>query len=259
MAKSWALITGATSGIGLALARIHAAKGGHLFLVARREAELLRLQTELKTQYGVEVNYLVQDLGVPDAALKVWEKTKSMGIRIDLLINNAGFGDFGYFHQADQPRIQSMVNLNVMALTQLCRLYLPDMIEHKSGGVLNIASTAAFQPGPGMSVYFATKSYVLSFTEALHEEVNEFGIRVSALCPGPTSTQFFDAANMSGTRLTRLMPMPGAEEVAQLGYDALTRGKAVQIYGAMNQFLVFLLRFTPRKWVRKLSKKIIGI
>ena len=192
MAKSWALITGATSGIGLALARIHAAKGGHLFLVARREAELLRLQTELKTQYGVEVNYLVQDLGVPDAALKVWEKTKSMGIR-------------------------------------------------------------------GMSVYFATKSYVLSFTEALHEEVNEFGIRVSALCPGPTSTQFFDAANMSGTRLTRLMPMPGAEEVAQLGYDALTRGKAVQIYGAMNQFLVFLLRFTPRKWVRKLSKKIIGI
>ncbi len=260
MASNWALITGASSGIGLEMARIHAARGGNLVLVARRNDVLAQIKTELMARHPqLQVHCIVQDLGEPDAAMTVWEKTKAMGIRIDLLVNNAGFGDFGYFHRLDAARMTSMINLNILALTQLCRLYLPEMVEHKSGGILNVASTAAFQPGPGMSVYFASKAYVLSFSEGLYEEVKDFGVRISALCPGPTGTQFFDAANMSGTRLTRLMPLPSAKEVAELGYNSVQKGKAVCIHGFANSFLVFLLRFTPRSMVRQLSKKIIGV
>ncbi|MBU3676384.1 MAG: SDR family oxidoreductase [Chitinophagaceae bacterium] len=260
MASNWALITGASSGIGLEMARIHAARGGNLVLVARRSDALEQIKTELSGTYPkIQVNCIVQDLAQADAALMVWEKTKALGIRIDLLVNNAGFGDFGYFHRLDAKRMSSMIHLNILALTELCRYYLPDMVERKSGGILNVASTAAFQPGPGMSVYFATKAYVLSFSEGLYEEVKDFGVRISALCPGPTGTQFFDAANMSGTRLTRLMPMPSAKAVAELGYNSLMSGKAVSIHGMSNRFLVFLLRFTPRSIVRRLSKKIIGV
>lgn len=259
MATSWALITGATSGIGLELVHCHGRAKGNLFLVARRGDVLDTLKQELSTKYGIVVHTMVSDLSEPDAAIMIWEKTQSMGLHIDLLINNAGFGDYGFFHEMKADRIQQMIQLNIAALTQLCRLYLPNMIEKRSGGILNVASTAAFQPGPGMSVYFATKAYVLNFSEGLYEEVKSYGIRISALCPGPTSTQFFASANMEGSRLTRIMPMPSAAEVAQLGYHSILAGKAVSIYGFMNRTMVFLLRFIPRAWVRKISGKIIGI
>lgn len=259
MAASLALITGATSGIGLELAHCHARAKGDLFLVARRGDVLETLKHELVSRYGVTVHTMVQDLSETDAALDIWEKTQSDGLHVDILINNAGFGDYGFFHETDPSRIQQMMQLNITSLTQLCRLYLPNMIAKRSGGILNIASTAAFQPGPGMSVYFATKSYVLNFSEGLYEEVKQYGVLISALCPGPTSTQFFASANMEGTRLTRLMPMPSAAEVAQLGYDSLLKGKPVAIYGAMNRMMVFLLRFVPRAWVRKISSKLVGV
>lgn len=257
MGNNWALITGATSGIGLELAHCHARNKGNLILVARRGDLLETLKQEISKQYGVEVHTIVHDLSEANAANRIWEKTSSMGVHVDLLINNAGFGDYGLFHTVSPERIEQMIQLNIMALTQLCRLYLPNMIEQGKGGILNVASTAAFQPGPGMSVYFATKAYVLSFSEGLYEEVNKHGIRVSALCPGPTNTAFFDVANMKDSRLTKLMPMPSAKQVAELGYQSVSNGKAVAIYGTMNRFMVFLLRFVPRSWVRKLTGKLI--
>ena len=258
MKKNWALITGATSGIGLELAHCHAQAKGNLILVARRGDILETLKQTISTQYGVEVHTIVQDLTEANAAHRVWEITTSLGLHVDLLINNSGFGDFGLFHTVSAERVEQMIQLNVMALTQLCRLYLPKMIEKGSGGILNVASTAAFQPGPGMSVYFATKAYVLSFSEGLYEEVKKHGIRISALCPGPTSTAFFSSANMEGSRLSTLMPMPSAKEVAQYGYQSLTNNKAVAIYGVMNRIMVFSLRFVPRSWARKLTGKLIG-
>jgi short-subunit dehydrogenase len=259
MATSFALITGATSGIGLALAHCHARAKGDLFLVARRGDALETLKQELIARYGVTVHTMVQDLSETDAALAIWEKTQTENLHIDLLINNAGFGDYGFFHETNPARIQQMIQLNITSLTQLCRLYLPNMIAKRTGGILNIASTAAFQPGPGMSVYFATKSFVLNFSEGLYEEVKAYGVRISALCPGPTSTQFFASANMEGSRLTRLMPMPTAEEVAAMGYTSVLKGKAVSVYGGMNRFMVFLLRFVPRSWARRITSKIIGL
>lgn len=257
MEKKWALITGATSGIGLELAHCHARAKGNLILVARRGDILETLKQSMSVQYGVEVHTIVQDLAEANAAQRVWEKTSSLGLPVDLLINNAGFGDYGLFHTVSAERVEQMIQLNIMALTQLCRLYLPKMIEKGSGGILNVASTAAFQPGPGMSVYFATKAYVLSFSEGLYEEVKKYGIRVSALCPGPTSTEFFNTANMEGSRLTKLMPMPTASKVAELGYESVTKGKAVAIYGVMNRIMIFSLRFVPRSWARQLTGKLI--
>lgn len=257
MGNNWALITGASSGIGLELAHYHARNKGNLILVARRGDVLETLKQEISKRYGVEVHTIVHDLSEANAATRIWEKTSSMGVQVDLLINNAGFGDYGLFHTLSAERIEQMIQLNIMTLTQLCRLYLPNMIEQGKGGILNVASTAAFQPGPGMSVYFATKAYVLSFSEGLYEEVKNKGIRVSALCPGPTSTEFFNTANMEGSRLTKLMPMPTASKVAELGYESVTKGKAVAIYGAMNKIMVFSLRFVPRSWVRALTGKLI--
>ena len=257
MANTWALITGATSGIGLELAHCHAQTKGNLILVARRGDVLDTLKQSIVSQYGVEVYTIVQDLSEADAAEQIWNKTTSMGLHVDLLINNAGFGDFGLFHSMPADRLQQMIQLNIVALTQLCRLYLPKMIDKRAGGILNVASTAAFQPGPGMTVYFATKAYVLSFSEGLYEEVKKHGIKVSALCPGPTSTAFFSSANMDGSRLTTLMPMPSAKEVAQYGYRSLTNNKAVAIYGVMNRIMTFSLRFVPRSWARQLTGKLI--
>ena len=253
-----ALITGASSGIGYELAKIHAAKGGNLVLVARNISKLDELKLELETQFKVSVYTIGKDLSVVDAALEVYNETSEKGIQIDYLINNAGFGDFGMFSDTEWDKEYQMINLNITALTQFTKLYLKDMLKRKSGKIMNVASTAAFVPGPTMAVYCATKPYVLSFSEAVDNEVREFGVSITALCPGATQSGFIAAASAEESALFKGKKLPSSKEVAVFGYDAMIKGKAVVIHGLPNKILAFIVRFTPRKLVVKISRKVIG-
>jgi short-subunit dehydrogenase len=252
-----ALITGASSGIGLELAKIHASKGGNLVVVARNKAKLEELKSDLEKQYGIQVYVIVKDLAVPNAAIDVFEETEKEGIQIDYLINNAGFGLYGKFEQTDWLEESNMIQVNITALTQFTKLYLPGMIQRKQGKILNVASTAAFVPGPTMTVYCATKPYVLSFSEALNNEVSHYGISVTALCPGATKSGFSVAAKADKSALFQNSKLATSEEVAQFGYDAMMKGKQVVIHGILNKFLAFIVRFTPRVLVVKISRKVI--
>src|SRR5450759_4294399 len=185
-----ALITGSSSGIGLELARIHAENGGNLVLVARSKNKLDELKEELENKYNVQVYTIGKDLSLPDSARDVYAELGQQNISVDYLINNAGFGDFGFFAESDWNKQEKMINLNITALAHLTRLFLPDMIKRGDGKILNLASTASFQPGPAMSVYFATKAFVLSFSEAVNNEVRDKGVTVTALCPGSTESGF---------------------------------------------------------------------
>ena len=196
-----ALITGASSGIGYELAKIHAAKGGNLVLVARSKATLDELKNELEKQYKVSVYTIGKDLSLPNAAQEVYDETTAQKINVDYLINNAGFGTYGFYAISDWEKELQMLNLNIVALCQLTKLYLKDMVKNKGGKIMNVASTAAFQPCPTMSVYGATKAFVLSFSEAVDNEVREKGITVTALCPGATRSGFQAAANMTDSKL----------------------------------------------------------
>ena len=253
-----ALITGASSGIGYELAKIHAAKGGNLVLVARNISKLDELKLELETQFKVSVYTIGKDLSVVNAAFEVYKETKQQGIQVDYLINNAGFGDFGMFSETEWEKEHQMINLNITALTQFTKLYLQDMLKRKSGKIMNVASTAAFVPGPLMAVYCATKPYVLSFSEAVDNEVREFGVSITALCPGATQSGFIAAAEAEESALFKGKKLPSSKEVAVFGYDAMIKGKAVVIHGLPNKILAFIVRFTPRKLVVKISRKVIG-
>ena len=253
-----ALITGASSGIGYELAKIHAAKGGNLVLVARNISKLDELKLELETQFKVSVYTIGKDLSVVDAALEVYNETSEKGIQIDYLINNAGFGDFGMFSDTEWEKEYQMINLNITALTQFTKLYLQDMLKRKSGKIMNVASTAAFVPGPTMAVYCATKPYVLSFSEAVDNEVREFGVSITALCPGATQSGFIAAASAEESALFKGKKLPSSKEVALFGYDAMLKGKTVAIHGFVNQALAFFVRLMPRKLVVAVSRKVIG-
>ena len=253
-----ALITGASSGIGYELAKIHAAKGGDLVLVARNKAKLDELKVELEKQFNVSVYTIGKDLSIVDAALEVYKETSEKGIQIDYLINNAGFGDFGMFSETEWEKEYQMINLNITALTYFTKLYLKDMLKCKSGKIMNVASTAAFVPGPTMAVYCATKPYVLSFSEAVDNEVREFGVTVTALCPGATESGFMTAASAENSSLFKGKKLPSSKEVAEYGYDAMLKGKPVAIHGFVNQALAFFVRLMPRKLVVAVSRKVIG-
>ena len=253
-----ALITGASSGIGYELAKIHAAKGGNLVLVARNKAKLDELKVELEKQFNISVYTIGKDLSIVDAALEVYNETSEKGIQIDYLINNAGFGDFGMFAETEWEKELQMINLNITALTHFTKLYLKDMLKRKSGKIMNVASTAAFVPGPTMAVYCATKPYVLSFSEAVDNEVKEFGVTVTALCPGATETGFMKAASAENSNLFKGKKLPSAKEVAIYGYEAMLKGKPVAIHGFVNQALAFFVRLMPRKLVVAVSRKVIG-
>ncbi len=196
-----ALITGASSGIGLELALIHATNGDNLVLVARNKQKLDELKLDLEKKYNISVLTIGKDLSLPQAPSEVYSETKAAGIHVDYLINNAGFGNHGMFAVTDWDFERKMINLNMTALTEFTKLYLPDMLAQKSGRIMNVASSAAFMPCPGMAVYFATKAYVLSFSEALSNEVKSTGVTVTALCPGPTNTGFEKAASMGKSEL----------------------------------------------------------
>jgi uncharacterized protein len=253
---STALITGASNGIGLELAKVHASKGGDLVLVARNIAKLNELKAELEKQYQVKVYTIGKDLSAPNAALEVYEETKKQHIQIEYLINNAGFGDFGMFVDLDWSKQLQMINLNITTLTHFTHLYLQDMVKRKSGKIMNVASTAAFQSGPTMAVYYATKAYVLSFSEAIDNEVSDKGITVTALCPGATESGFQAAASMEESALVKGKKLPTSQAVAIYGYEAMLKGKTVAIHGFMNAVMANSVRFTPRALVVKITRKL---
>ena len=245
-----ALITGASAGLGIDFARQLSARGHRLVLAARRADRLKALASELGNARAVAI-----DLSDQDADARLVADLHAAGEQVELLINNAGFGLGGGFAELDAERQRQMIDLNIGTLTGLCRAVAPGMIERRSGAILNVASTAAFQPGPGMAVYFATKAYVLSFTEALHEELKPFGVKVSALCPGPTRTEFGDVAGFKNKGAFDRLSMDSAE-VVKIGLNALDRNKAVAIAGAVNKAGAFSTRFVPRAAVRKIAGKM---
>ena len=242
-----ALITGASSGIGYEFAKIFAREGYNLVLVARSEAALQKLADELTQKYNTIVKVIAKDLSQPDAPQAVVDQITDLNI--DVLVNNAGFADYGLFAESDLPKQLEMMQLNIVTLTHLTRLLLPPMLQRKSGKILNVASTAAFQPGPLMSVYYATKAYVLSFSEALANEVKAGGVTVTALCPGATESGFQQRAAMEDSKLIKGRKMPTSAQVAQAGYKALMQGKTVFVPGFSNNVLILAVKLLPRRIV----------
>lgn len=244
--KKTALITGASGGIGYELSRIFASQGDNLVLVARSKDKLESLKSELETQTGISVYIITKDLSISSSPKEIYEELNAQKIRIDYLINNAGFGDFGFFSDCNWDKQLEMIQLNVIALTNLTRLFLPDMINNKYGKILNVASTAAFQPGPTMSVYFASKAFVLSFSEAIANELKGTGVTVTVLCPGATATGFKAAAALEESNLFKGNQIASSREVAEFGYKKMMSGKIVVIHGFINSLLAQSVRFAPR-------------
>lgn len=249
-----ALVTGASGGIGLELAREHARTGGDLVLVARRAEKLAAHKAVLEKEFGVQVTVLAQDLVATGAAEAVFAATESANLQVDVLINNAGFGGHGKFHERSLDDERAMISLNIQTLTELCRLYLPGMVARGNGKILNVASTAGFLPGPLQAVYYATKAYVVSFSQAIAEELRGTGVSVTALCPGPVKTGFVEAANLEGVEVFDKAASP--ESVARCGYSAMQAGRLIAINDAALSFsLNWVVPFLPRALVLRISRK----
>jgi short-subunit dehydrogenase len=242
-----ALITGASAGLGVEFARQLSSNGRRLVLAARRKDRLDALVAELGNARAIEI-----DLSQPGATAVLMSDLREAGDQVDILVNNAGFGLRGPFAELDAARQREMIDLNCGVLTELCRAVAPAMLERRSGAILNVASTAAFQPGPWMAVYFATKAYVLSFTEALHEELKPHGVKVSALCPGPTRTEFGSVAGIQSLGQFDRLSME-AGPVVRAGLDGLENNRAVLIPGATNRIGAWSTRFAPRSFVRRVA------
>lgn len=256
--RETALITGATSGIGRVLAERFAQDQFNLILVARNETRLSNAERELERAYGVDVSAFPHDLSDPTAPGTLVHQLAIDNLNVDVLVNNAGFGTFGPFAETSLGSQLGMIQVHVHALTHLTHLLLPQMIERGHGRVLNVASTAAFQPGPGMAVYFATKAYVLSFSEALHGELREQGVTVTTLCPGPTSTEFFKRAKMERSGLTNRALVMDVNAVVEAGYRGLMNGQRVVVPGWKNKLSAFLARRAPQRLVLALSQRLVG-
>jgi hypothetical protein len=245
-----ALVTGASAGLGIEFARQLSARGHRLVLAARRKDRLDELAAKLGNARAVAI-----DLSEADSAERLMTDVAAAGEEIEILVNNAGFGLIGRFAELDSARQRQMIDLNVGTLTDLCRAVAPGMIRRKSGSILNVASTAAFQPGPKMAVYFATKAFVLSLSEALHEELAPYGVRVTCLCPGPTRTEFGEVAGFGGNALYDRVVMQ-APEVVKAGLDGLDRNHAVVVPGVVNKVVAASTRFVPRPLARKIAGSI---
>ena len=250
-----ALVTGASGGIGEALARELAARGHDLVLVARSVGALEALAAELSQAHGITATSIGADLAASGAGRALAGELRSRGLDIDIVVNNAGFADFGEFAQTDLDKTMQMVALNVVTLTELTHELLPPMIERGRGRVMNLASTAAFLPGPLMAVYYATKAYVLSFSEGVAEELKGTGVTVTALCPGPTASGFQARAAMEDSKLVKGKRVMDAATVAKMGVDAMEAGKTVAICGFKNKVQAVMPRFLPRALVPPMVKR----
>lgn len=252
-----ALITGASAGIGRELARTFAREHYDLILVARSGDKLEELAKSLHQEFLVKATAIACDLSRAAETEKLLNRIESEKILVDALVNNAGFGEYGPFSETNEVREQQMIDLNVSALVRLTKYFVPQMKKRGSGRILQIASTAAFQPGPFMAVYFATKSFVLSFSEAIAEELKGSGVTVTTICPGPTRTLFQDTPGMSGSKLFAERNLPSGQEVAEFAYRAMVKGKKVAIHGVKNRILSFFVPITPRPLVLWIARRLI--
>jgi hypothetical protein len=253
--RSTALITGASAGIGYELACIFARDGYNLVLVARSADKLSQLATELEKAHDIRTLVIPCDLAQLSSPEKVFAETQKAGIAVSVLVNNAGFGVFGPYVDTDLKQELEQIQLNVTSLTHLTKLYLRSMVERRHGRILNVASTAAFQPGPLMAVYYATKAYVLSFSGALSNELNGTGVTVTCLCPGPTTSEFHKRAAMQTSNMMKA-PFMDARTVAEKGYRAMLRGRRTVITGKLNWVVAQATRFAPRGWTAAIARKL---
>lgn len=255
--RKTALVTGASSGLGIWFSRVLAEDGYDLLVVARREEVLLEQKKILEDEFGIKVTVLPKDLSKLESVDEIYDYCVENGIKIHTLINNAGFGDFGRFNERSLKKQTDMIAVNVTALTALTHKFMQGMIDDKDGRILNVASIAGFEPGPLMSVYYATKSYVISFTEALSVELKGTGVSIMALCPGPTDTGFEDAASAKSSGLFKNMKVATAEKVVRFGYKKLKKGRVLVIQGFVNKLVPFASRFVPRAFMRKCVFKVM--
>lgn len=250
-----AVITGASTGIGREFAYLCARDGYDVVLVARSQPKLEALASEITQSTGRAVQVLPRDLSLASAPREIFEELTRAHVPVEILINNAGFGLVGLFWELDEKQQMEMVQLNVGALTHLTRLFLPGFIERRHGRIMNVASTAAFQPGPLMSIYYATKAYVFSFSEAVHNEARDYGVTVTALCPGPTKTEFDKRAGVTNTNLFKSRNVMDAATVAKIGFDGMRAGKPLVIAGRLNAAMAFLTRFAPRQFAASMARR----
>ena len=249
-----ALVTGASSGIGAELARYHASKGADVVLVARSEDKLNKLKSELESANGIIATVIAADLAQPDSAEKIFAATEAAGMQIDTLINNAGFGGHGKFHERDLAKDQAMMQVNMVSLVNLTHLYLKGMVSRNVGKILHVASTAAFMPGPLQAVYYATKAFVVSFSQAIAQELEGTNITSTVLCPGAVATGFVAAGDLEGIKIWDKAATP--ESVAKCGYEAMLKGDLIKINETgLNFMLNWVVPFLPRKTVLKISQK----
>ena len=252
--RKTALITGGSRGIGLELARQFAAHGHDVILVARHRDALEAAAGTLEGKYAIRATVIVADLADPEAPQRIFDVARNEGIDVEFLVNNAGFGLGGEFADTDVNTELDMIQVNVSALIHLTKLFMQPMLIRKSGRIMNVASTAAFQPGPLMSVYYGTKAFVLSFSEAIAEELRESGVTVTCLAPGATATGFAETAGVTNSRLHTRLGLQKADDVARYGYAAMVRGERVAIAGIRNKIMIQSERFAPRALVTKLAR-----
>ena len=250
-----ALITGASSGIGLELTRLFAKDGYDLILVAHDEDRLKATAAEMKEKFQADSVIFAVDLSSNSAPQEVFDFTQKQGKQVDMLVNNAGFATYGLFAEIEREKDMNMLKVNILTLTELTKLFLPRMLERKHGKILNLASTAAFLPGPLMACYYASKAYVLSFTEALANELEGTGVTITALCPGPTGTGFVKRANLESSKLFKKEVMK-ADEVAKIGYEALMAGKPVVVAGLSNYLGTIVSRLVPASIAAKIARRV---
>ncbi|MDY6902480.1 MAG: SDR family oxidoreductase [Cyanobacteriota bacterium] len=256
--RKTALITGACSGIGYELTCIFASQNYNLVLVDINKPRLIEISEKFIQEYGIHVKDIAIDLSISTSPEAIYLELQQASIQIDVLVNNAGFGIYGLFNETNLKSELEMIQVNVVCLTHLTKLFLKHMVEQGNGKILNVSSTAAFQPGPLMSVYFATKSYILSFSEAIANELEDTGVSVTVLCPGPTKSGFHQRTGTENSQRMKDMKMMDAKTVAEIGYRGLMAGQTVVIPGTKNRILAEAVRFLPRKQVTKISKVVQG-
>lgn len=252
----YTLITGTTNGIGKEFAELFAKKGYNLVTVAMNEEKLKEQKQTLESKYNISVKYIVKDLSIEESYSEIYNEVKASNIEIDILINNAGFATYGNYIDVEWQKQKNLAMVNMMAVMQLSYMFGKDMAKRKSGRIMNIASIASFEPGPFMTMYYASKAFVRSFSEGLHEELKDQGVIVTAICPGPTKTKFEERASMKKSYMFKKMKVDTAKDVAEKSYKAMMKNKAVYVVGFHNKLIAFATRFGSLKLNRKVAKKI---